>query len=160
MNYKKDTKKGRYVIKYRDKYIGTQMPEFKSAWEQRVFYEMDTLAHVVRWGYEVHDIPYYNPVTKKDTIYKPDLFVTTLVDGNTNNFLIEIKPAAFTKPPAPPKTKDGRKPSPAMIDKYRRAQMAYLINAAKWAAAETWCRRHNVTWLIMDENTSPFMKGY
>ena len=159
MNYAKDTKKGKYVVKYRDKYIGTNAPEFKSTWEQRVFYELDTLAHVVRWGYEVHDIPYYNPISKKDTIYKPDLFVTTEVGGVMRNFLIEIKPAAFTRPPEPPKTKDGRRPSPAMIDKYRRTQAAYLVNAAKWESAKAWCRRHNVTWFVMDENSCPFMKG-
>ena len=156
MNYTTDTKKGIYVVKNRQKYIGTKNPVFKSLWEQRTFYELDNLAHVARWGYECQQIPYFHPIYKRTSVYYPDLFVTTDIGGVLKNFMIEIKPAKFAVPPPPPKAKN---PTPGVIDKYRKAQAAYMINVAKWEAAVAWCRRHKVEWMVMTEESNPFIAG-
>lgn len=149
MDYRKDTKRGRYIVENTHKYIGTKHPVFKSTWEQRLFYMFDHNPYVKKWGYECQPLPYYNPVYKKQTIYYPDLFVHIVdQDGSHKNFLIEVKPFKFTHAPELPKLKTYK-----ALDRYKKAQAAYLINVSKWQAAEVWCAKHKVIWMIVTENT-------
>ena len=108
---------------------------------------MDNNRYVVKWGYECHTIPYFNPIKNAQTIYYPDIFAHVVnTKGEHSNFLIEIKPAQFRVPPQYP-----RKATKASLTRYAKAKIAYQINVAKWQAAEAWCRRHNVKWLILSE---------
>lgn len=156
MDYKKDTKRGRYVVENVHKYIGNKHPIFKSTWEQRVFYMLDHNPYVKKWGYECQPLPYYNPVYRRESIYYPDIYVHVVDDnGKHTNYLIEIKPDKFTKPPTLPKVK-----TYAAMDRYKKAKMAFAINAAKWQAAEAWCIRHKVVWMrVTEKNCASFIRS-
>ena len=59
--------------------------------------------------------------------------------------MIEIKPEIQTKPPKP--LEAGKKPTKSYINQVT----TYLINEAKWTAAEAYCERKGYQFLIMDE---------
>lgn len=147
MNYLKDTKKGRYIVQNPHKYIGSKHPVFKSKWEQQIFFMLDHNPFIKKWGYECQPIPYFNKVTNKQTVYYPDIFFHRVDDeGNHLQFLVEIKPFKFARPPEMPKRK-----TPATMNRYKKQQAAYLINLCKWEEAEKWCTRHRVQWMILTE---------
>ena len=147
MNYLKDTKKGKYIVKNLHKYIGKKHPVFKSMWEQNIFFMLDNNPFIKKWGYECQPIPYFNIVTQKNTMYYPDIFFHRVDEqGNHMQFLLEIKPHKFTRPPVPPKTRNA-----AALERFRRQKAAYAINLCKWEEAEKWCRRHNVEWMLVTE---------
>lgn len=165
MNYLKDTIKGIYTIVNPQKYFGTKNPIFKSSWEAKLFYVMDINPHIIKWGYECQEVPYFNPVKGKYTVYYPDIFCHVMqTSGQVKQFLIEIKPYKMCIPPTPPKTP--KKLTPNSLKKYENAQRRYLvdnenykINVEKWKTAEAWCHRHNITWMLLNEKNTPlFLK--
>jgi hypothetical protein len=153
MNYATGTKKGRYIVNNPHKYIGTKHPIFKSNWEQNVFSFLDNNQHVVKWGYECYTVSYHNPVLGKTSIYYPDIFVhIKYPTGEQKYFLVEIKPYKYTIPPSPPKIKNVK-----AVTRFRAEQKMYAVNVAKWEAAQAWCRKHHVQWLLLTEKNCGFM---
>ena len=64
-------------------------------------------------------------------------------NGNTNKFLIEIKPSKQTQRPT--KTKN-KKQKTILYE-----QKMYITNTAKWEAANEWAKKKGYTFLILTE---------
>ena len=164
-NYKKDTIKGKYELIHPEKYIGHSIPIYKSKWEQKVFYAFDRNPYVLRWGYECIDIFYHHPFYMQFTKYLPDIFCEVVMEnGKQQQFLIEIKPTKYCVMPKEPKMpKKGNAQSSQRYQKalarYEYTKRDYLVNMAKWEAAQLWCMKNNVMWRILNEdNTNGLFK--
>ena len=161
MNYKTDTHKGTYNVLHKEKYLGNRPTVYKSMWEVHVFHAMDVNPNVVKWGYECIEIHYMNPVLQKWATYYPDIFcIVKTESGRTVQYLLEIKPAKFCGIPKKPKM--GR--SPEVFNKrmrtYKAACLDFMVNSAKWEAAELWCKQNNVVWKILNENNTGSLFGH
>ena len=163
MNYTKDTCKGRYKLIFPEKYIGNRPPNYKSKWEKKVFYALDVNPNVIKWGYECIEIYYHHPVYNKHTVYYPDIFCHIKNDnGKIQQILVEIKPAKMCVIPKPvtlPKNKTlkAMQTYKKSLQRHKSASIEFAINSAKWEAAQKWCIRHNVKWIVSNEkNTGLF----
>jgi hypothetical protein len=98
---------------------------------------LDTNSSVMQWASESISIPYRNPVTGKQSIYVPDFLIT--YRDKTNQLkaeLVEIKPAGQSVITENMKSRD-------------RAVVA--VNYAKWAAAQSFCKRQGLLFRVITE---------
>ena len=151
MAYK--TKQGMYIPKFPDKWIITEafdMKEpgikYRSGWEKMFFTFMDMNDNVVKANSEGMVIPYNNPVTRKVSRYYMDAMMETK-DGKV--WLIEIKPYNETMPPKQPR-KNAKNPQKAQ-QQYVKAVETYVINKAKWEAAQALCNEKGWIFKIITE---------
>lgn len=138
--------KGRFVPKNPDKYKGdVSNIQYRSLWERNVMKTFDTSKSILAWASEEVVIPYVSPVDGQPHRYFPD-FVAKVrqKDGSIAKFLIEVKPSKQTRMPEMPKS--GRK-----TKAYKTALAIYLINQAKWQAAQAWCEQYGYTFKVMTE---------
>ncbi len=100
---------GKYTIKHPEKYVGKRAPTYRSSWEFTFCSFCDNNPAVINWASEAIQIPYYNPVSGKNTIYVPD-FIIVYVDANQRKHteLVEIKPSTQTTMES---AKSGRQPT-------------------------------------------------
>ena len=128
---------GKYQIKNPEKYIGKKIPTYRSSWEFTFCSFCDNNPAVVNWASEAIQIPYYNPVSGKNTIYVPD-FLVVYVDKNQRKHteLVEIKPS---------------KEVTMETAKSYRDKLMVAINMAKWAAADSWCKANNIRFRVVTE---------
>jgi len=112
----------------------------RSSWETKAFNWMDLNSSVIMWNSEELVIPYYSPVDQKMHRYHPDILARMKTKVGEKNFLIEIKP------------NKERYPSTAKNKKQYITEMCtYAINIAKWKAAEEFCKKQGIIFLILDE---------
>jgi hypothetical protein len=130
---------GIYTPKNPEKYVGVGKIRYRSGWELTFCAFCDNNDSVLQWASECVRIPYRNPLTNKQTVYVPD-FLVVYVDKNGAQHaeLIEIKPLKQT--------------SLQEAGRSRSAQAAAIVNAAKWAAAQAWCKRAGVRFRVITEN--------
>lgn len=129
---------GKYTIKYPEKYVGTKTPTYRSSWEFAFMKFCDEHPSVSKWASEAIRIPYRNPLTGKQTIYVPDFFIAyTDAKGKQHVELIEVKPENQTV-----KEKLGRS---------RANQAHWIINQAKWEAANAFCKQKGIRFRIVNE---------
>lgn len=128
---------GKYTIKNSEKYIGKSAPTFRSSWEFTFCTFCDNNPAILNWASEPLKIPYFNPVSGKNTIYVPD-FLIVYVDSNKakHTEVIEIKPMKETT----------METARSVRDKYMVA-----VNMAKWAAAQNFCKIHGMRFRIVTE---------
>lgn len=117
---------------------------FRSSWEQKVFHKLDQSSSVVKWGSECIVIPYISPKDNLRHRYFPDLIVVAKGKDGYITTMIEIKPHKQSVPPALPKTGKPTK-------RYAEDLMTYLINQAKWKAAEAFCDQRGIRFVVMTE---------
>lgn len=128
---------GKYTIKNPEKYIGKKTPTYRSSWEFTFCSFCDNNPAVINWASEAIQIPYFNPVSGKQTIYVPDfLIVYTDAKQNKHTELIEIKPS---------------KEATMETAKSYRDKLMVAINMAKWAAADSWARANNIRFRVVTE---------
>jgi hypothetical protein len=128
---------GTYEIKNIEKYIGKNKPTYRSSWEMRMFMFLDEHPSVINWASESISIPYRNPLTGKNTVYIPDIFmVYEDKNGKRISELIEIKPASQTY---------------MSESKSKKDKAALVVNYAKWNAAVNWCKSKNVNFRVLTE---------
>lgn len=160
MNYYTDCHKGKYTLMNPGKYMeNLPQPEFKSAWEEKIFVACDVNPFITRWGYEPFTIAYHNPLYMKQSLYKPDVYVECMyADGHSEKYLIEIKPTSYSILPEPPKPPGPNVTDPKRLANYKKRKAAYdrksmdvMVNYAKWEAAEKWCKMNGINWLILNE---------
>lgn len=142
---------------------------YKSDWERRFCVLCDGNERVIKWAYEPFDIPYSSPALMKQSLYRPDIYLEIVYDddGHVEKWLIEIKPVAYSVVPEPPKPPPPGCTDPKKLASYQKRMAAYqrksldvATNYAKWAAAEAWCKRHQVNWMIFNEqNTRGLFKA-
>lgn len=146
--YAKETRKGSYMPKNLEKYIGVSLPlTYRSSWELTAFKFFDNNPNVTFWSSESIQIPYLKPMpggTLKKATYYPDIYVEYVNrHGEYKKELLEIKPKKFTKPTR------AKKVQTRLNESY-----ALAVNQAKWRAAENWCAlRGDVTFKILTEQS-------
>jgi hypothetical protein len=129
---------GKFSIKNAEKYIGKKVPTYRSSWEFAFMNFCDNNPAVVQWASESIQIPYFNPVLGRQTIYVPD-FIIVYVDANKKRHVevVEIKPL----------TQVTMETAKSLKDKYSVA-----VNMAKWAAADAWCKANNMRFRVVTEH--------
>lgn len=128
---------GIYEVRNPQKYIGKGKPKYRSSWEMRMFMFLDSHPSIIQWASESIHIPYRNPLTGKQTIYIPDIFmVYQNKNGQQIAELVEIKPSSQ---------------SSLMEARSKKDQLSVILNQSKWAAANIWCKRNNIKFRILTE---------
>ena len=129
---------GKYTLKNPEKYVGTKTPTYRSSWEFAFMRFCDEHASIAQWASEAIRIPYRNPLSGKPTIYVPDFFIVYAdKNGKQHVELIEVKPENQTV-----KEKLGRS---------RANQAHWIVNQAKWEAANAWCKQKGIHFRIVNE---------
>ncbi len=128
---------GKYTIKNPEKYMGKRAPTYRSSWEFTFCTFCDNNPAVVQWSSESITIPYYNPVSGKNTVYVPD-FLVVYRDKNEKQHteLVEIKPSKEA-------TMEGARSY--------RDKLSVAVNMAKWAAADNWCKANGIRFRVITE---------
>ena len=130
---------GIYEIKNPKKYIGKGKPRYRSGWELTFMIFADNNDKILQWASESIQIPYRNPLTGKHTIYIPDFFIIYQnAKGQQIAELVEIKPKKQT-----------------MIQEKvtsARDRAAVVLNHAKWAAANAYCKRVGIAFRVVTED--------
>lgn len=140
----KATYKGRYRVINPSKYRGdSQDVTYRSSWELKFMKWCDTNPSVLEWGSETIIIPYTSPVDNRVHRYFVDFYIK-VQDRNSkiNRYLVEIKPAKFTKPPEIPARKTRR---------FVQEVFQYGTNQAKWKAANDYCIERSMKFLVLTE---------
>jgi len=130
---------GKFTLKNPEKYAGNRTPTYRSSWEFAFMRFCDEHPAIAQWASEAVKIPYRNPLTGKYTIYVPDFFIVYAdKDGKQRVEIVEVKPANQTL-----REKVGRS---------RANQAAWVVNQAKWEAANKWCKQQGIKFRIVNEN--------
>ena len=128
---------GKYQIKNPEKYIGKKTPTYRSSWEFTFCSFCDNNPAVISWASEAIQIPYFNPVSGKQTIYVPDfLIVYTDANQRKHTEIVEIKPSKETT---------------METARSYRDKLMVAVNMAKWAAADAWARANNIRFRVVTE---------
>ena len=118
--------------------MGNKEPTYRSGWEFHFMRFCDEHPAVEAWASEAIKIPYRNPLSGKQTIYVPDFFISYKdAKGKTHAELIEVKPSNQSV-----KEELGR-------SQYNKAH--FIVNQAKWEAANAWCKQQGVKFRIITE---------
>ncbi len=135
--------KGRFTPKNPKKYAGDASNIiWRSTWEQRVMSWLDQNENVIHWASEELVIRYFNPVDQKFHRYFPDFIVKLKKrDGTVKTYVWEVKPEHQTKQPVKKKK----------TKKYLEESVTYIVNQAKWKAAEEFCKDRNWEFRILTE---------
>ena len=128
---------GKYQVKNPEKYMGKRNPTYRSSWEFAFMSFCDNNPAVLNWASEGVKIPYFNPVSGKNTIYVPD-FLIVYVDANQKQHteLVEVKPSTETTMESARSYRD---------------KLMVAMNMAKWAAADSFCRANNMRFRVITE---------
>ena len=92
---------------------------------------------VVQWASEAIKIPYRNPLTGKHTIYVPDFFIVYESKGTQKIELIEVKPE--------------NQAVREKLGKSKQNQAAWIVNQAKWEAAQAYCKAKGIKFRVVTE---------
>ena len=135
---------GRFKPKNYKKYKGDPTKVFyRSLWERRFMVYCDDNPNILEWGSEEVIIPYKSPLDKKVHRYFPDFFVKYKnSSGKIIREIIEVKPKRHLSPPKEPKRKTKR---------YLGEVNTYIINQAKFKAAEEFCKDRKLGFRILTE---------
>lgn len=130
---------GKFVPKNPEKYIGVGDINARSSWEFTMMRFLDENENVIYWASESIRIPYMNPFTRKQTIYVPDFFIV-YVDkhGKQHSELIEVKPLNQTVQ--------------EMANKSKHNKAHWILNQAKWNAAQEFCKKRQIKFRVITEN--------
>ncbi len=130
---------GLYEMKNPDKYVGKKKPRYRSSWEWAFMRFCDNNPGITSWASESIQIPYRNPLTGRNTIYVPDFFI---VYHNKKKQriaeLIEVKPNNQAKMES--------------IGKNSQNRAAYIVNRAKWEAANKWAKHKGIRFRVITES--------
>jgi hypothetical protein len=101
---------------------------------------------VLKWSSEEVVIPYISPVDGRKHRYFVDFWIRMRKpDGSVEECLVEIKPKKQTKKPEMPTTK--RVPKSKIYEIKN-----WLVNSAKWKAAENYCESKGWKFRILTED--------
>ena len=140
-----NTYKGYYKPKNPSKYLGDPTNiVYRSSWERQCMLYFDRNDNVIKWGSEEIVIPYRSPLDRRVHRYFVDFIIKVrTTDGNLETHLIEVKPYKQTRPPKIPSRKTRR---------YLNEVTTYLVNEAKWKAANEYCADRRWKFQIITEN--------
>jgi len=135
---------GRFKPKNYKKYKGDPTNVFyRSLWERRFMVYCDNNPNILEGGSEEIIIPYKSPLDKKVHRYFPDFFIKYKnSSGKIIREIIEVKPKRHLSPPKEPKRKTKR---------YLGEVNTYIVNQAKFKAAEEFCKDRKLGFRILTE---------
>lgn len=114
----------------------------RSSWEIKFLNWCDNNRSVISYNSEGLKIDYYSPVDNRMHKYHVDFIAKMkLKDGSFKTYVIEIKPKVQCAPPKKTANKE------RMITEVT----TYVVNRAKWEAAEKFCIKNNMTFMILTE---------
>ena len=124
--------KGKYYPSYPRKYKGDPTKIiYRSLWERKFMVYCDKNNNILEWASEEIAIPYRSPIDNRVHRYFPDFYMKVKEsNGRIRKYIIEVKPAKQTKPPAKPKRQ---------TKGYIREAYEYAKNQAKWKMAREFC---------------------
>jgi len=129
---------GLYEVANTSKFVGTKPPKYRSSWELAFMRMCDSHPNILKWASENVKIPYRSSVDGKYHNYVPDFMIQYQdKDGTEHVELIEIKPANQT-------TLENARSRGQAIQTH--------INAAKWTAAQEWCKRKGIRFKVINED--------
>lgn len=138
--YGKKALKGKFKPKNPGKYKGnTDDIIFRSSWEKKFMKYADTNPGIVKWSSEEVVIPYICKTDGKKHRYFMDFWIKT---NKGQEYLIEVKPEQFTKPPKEPKRK---------TKSYFEAVRQYIKNQSKWEYADAYAKKRGMEFKIITE---------
>lgn len=142
-------RQGYFVPKNPEKYTGdVNQIIYRSSWEFKFMELCDNNEKILNWGSEDIPIPYFNPILKKECTYWIDCYMSTRnQDDSVTKWLIEIKPNKYLSPPEPPT----RLTEKQTLNYARHAKM-YIINTAKFKAAQAYATGQGMKFGIITEN--------
>ena len=123
----------------KQKYIGKNIPKYRSGWELTFMTFCDSNKNVLYWASESISIPYRHPFKGRVVNYIPDFFVVYQNKyGKQIAEMVEIKP----------------KKQSLIESKVASAKdkIIVAINHAKWASAVAYCKQHGYTFRVITEN--------
>jgi len=89
-------------------------------------------------------VPYKHPMTGKISRYFPDIWIKYRnKDGIITETVWEVKPKKYTIPPHIPKRK---------TKSWAYTAEQFVINTAKWKAAEAYCKKRGQNFQIITED--------
>ena len=133
----------KWIPKHPEKYAGDVKNIIsRSSWETKLLNWLDLNPNVIMYASEEFSIKYFSPIDSIEHRYFPDFLTKMkLRDGSFKTFLIEVKPAKERVMPKPGKNKK----------QFVTEMSTYLVNQAKWKAAEAFCLKQGITFLVLDE---------
>lgn len=135
---------GKYVPKNPSKYRGNiNNIVWRSTWELKFLKYLDNNPLVIEFGSEEIVIPYVSPIDGKYHRYFVDFYFKVKTKDNIiKKYLIEIKPHNQTLEPRKPKR---------ITESYVTSVKTYLVNHAKWKAAEAFAKKNDMTFMLITE---------
>ena len=142
--YSNNVYKGRYRVVNPVKNTGNPINViYRSLWEFKFMKYCDNNPNVLEWGSEEVVIPYLSPVDGKIHRYFVDFYMKVQESsGKVSRYLIEVKPAKFTRPPEIPKRRTRQ---------FIEEVYTWGINQAKWKAATEFCENQGWKFEIITE---------
>ena len=137
--------KGKFRPKRPKKYKGdpTQII-YRSLWEKKFMEYCDLTESISQWQSEEFWIPYKSPLDNRVHRYFPDFFIKYRdAHGKMRNVVIEVKPAKQLKMP--------KKNPKKRTKSWAYEVQTYVVNQAKWKAAESYCADRKYEFRIMTE---------
>ena len=134
-------KQGYFKPNNPEKYIGSEIPIFRSGIELKFFKFLDGNPNVQKWNSEGITVPYYDKVRSKWRTYYVDNYVEILEGKILKKYLIEIKSLKETKKP---EAKKGKKKTTLLYE-----QTTYDTNICKWSFASEFCKKHKLEFLLL-----------
>ena len=124
--------RGKYYPSFPRKYKGDPTNIiYRSLWERKFMVYCDKNQNILEWASEEIAIPYRSPIDNRVHRYFPDFYMKVKeFNGKIKRYVIEVKPAKQTKPPAKPKRQ---------TKGYIREAYEYAKNQAKWKMAREFC---------------------
>lgn len=138
---------GQYIAVNPQKYRGdVNKIVFRSSWERRVMFYLDTTPGIIQWSSEEIAIPYLSDLDGRMHRYFVDFWAKVRdFNGVESQKIIEVKPDKETRPPKPsPKKKPER---------YADEVRTYVTNRSKWRAATIWAEKRGMTFIFITEKT-------
>lgn len=136
-------RQGVYRPQNHNKYRGKTYPVYRSGWELKFFKWCDNNPNILAWNSESVIIPYTSPLDNRIHRYFVDGLITIKEKTGIKTYLIEIKPSSQVSPPVQKKYKKRK----TMLYEQR----TYVLNRAKWDAAEKWASKKGIEFKILTE---------
>jgi len=126
------------------KYVGDATNiVYRSSWEAKVMYWLDTNDDIISWASEELIVPYISPVDNRKHRYFPDFIVKVKTrDSKLKTMMLEVKPKKQTIQPEVRKR---------VTKQYITEVTTYAVNMAKWKAATEYCADRGWEFKILTE---------
>lgn len=108
----------------------------RSLWERNVCKFCDEHPNILKWSSEEISIPYMNPLDNKMHNYYPDFLIKFKNATGIQVWMVEIKP---------------KKQTYLKENATKKEKATWVMNTAKWKAAESYCSKHNIVFKIITE---------